>query len=336
MRANAFFLVGLFSIVALSSLAEESPSIIKPIVVNVLVLNFDPLMPPRQQRLHETDGWNNPHRLAEEYIADMKTAVFNLIQYRIFEWRDLDVFPVKADGFAYTAESYSRCMKDNRGWHEPDAVDYPKLLKDHGVIEMIDSGKADELWIFGAPYFGYNESAMAGPGAFFINGATLNEVPAKRPFAIMGYNYERGVAEMLHNLCHRVESTMARIYGDWKVERLETLWEKFSADAFQSGGYAGVGNCHFPPNAESGYDYENQRKVLSSAEDWLNYPRLTGKKQWMNCETWGGPDYHRNYMKWWFAHLPHAPGKAQDGRLHNWWEYVFNFDRYGEKGMSKG
>ena len=58
-------------------------------------------------------------------------------------------------------------------------------------------------------------------------------------------------------------------------------------------------------------------------------------KKTVDCETWGGPDYHRNYMKWWFERLPHAPGVNPDGRLNDWWEYIFNFDQYDEKGKAK-
>ena len=49
---------------------------------------------------------------------------------------------------------------------------------------------------------------MAGPGAFFINGGVYPEVPSHRPFAFYGFNYERGVAEMMHDACHRTEATL--------------------------------------------------------------------------------------------------------------------------------
>ena len=121
---------------------------------------------------------------------------------------------------------------------------------------------------------------------------------------------KRGVAEMTHDLCHRTESTMARIYGGWRVEELTNNWARFAANQVQSG-TAAVGTCHYPPNAEDGYDYANPRTVQSTAADWLNFPKLTGKKSAVSCETWGGPDYHRNYMKWWFSHLPHAAGSRR-------------------------
>jgi hypothetical protein len=61
----------------------------------------------------------------------------------------------------------------------------------------------------------------------------------------------------------------------------------------------------------------------------------------VTCETWrepfsnrdGNPDYHRNYMRWWFAHLPKAPGTQEDGRQNNWWKYVFDYWEYDEHGM---
>ena len=180
---------------------------------------------------------------------------------------------------------------------------------------------------------------MAGPAAFDINGGVYDQVPCKRRFAIMGFNVERGVAEMIHDVTHRTEATMSRLYGGWKVEQLTTNWAKFAANQKQSG-TAAVGTCHYPPNAEKDYDYANRRAVESTADDWLHYPDLTGRRRSFNCEEWrepyknskGDPDYHRNYQKWWFSHLPKAPGVNPDGRLNNWWEYVFNFNAYDERG----
>ncbi len=125
---------------------------------------------------------------------------------------------------------------------------------------------------------------------------------------------------------------MSRVYGGWKVEELTTPWARFAANFSQSNGIAAVGTCHWPPNAEKDYDYANPREVQSSADDWLNYPHLTGGKKTVTRETWAGPDYHRNYLKWWFAHLPKAGGSSADGRQNNWWKYIFDFNRYDENG----
>ncbi len=313
---------------------EEAPKVAK-IEVNVLVLNFDPPIPQEGNRpLSEVCKFQNPRKLTADYIEDMRQASGGLLNYRIVEWKDTGVFHPKIDGFVYTAEEWMKCWRANKGWHQPDTADYPRTFRDYGVLPRIDSGEIDEVWFMSGPYSGYHESAMAGPGAFWINGNVYGDVPSKRPFAIMGYNFERGVAEMIHNLCHRAESTMARVYGGWKSEQLTTNWARFAAAEFKSGA-AGLGDCHHPPNAEKGYDYGNPRTVMSTADDWLNYPNLTGTTKPVSCESWGGPDHHRNYMKWWFAHFPKASGVNADGRLNNWWEYVFHFDRYDTRGRAR-
>jgi hypothetical protein len=235
-----------------------------------------------------------------------------------------------------------RGTRDAEAWHQPDGIDYPHMAKEFDLVRRVDSGEIDEVWMMGLPYFGYWEAAMAGPGAFNINGGTYEEVPCRRRFAVMGFNVERGVAEMLEDNCHRTEATMSRIYGGWKVDKLDTTWAKFAANAHQSG-TAAVGTCHYPPNGVQDYDFASEKMVESTADDWLAYPNLTGKKRTFNREEWAGPhqnrrgqpDYHRNYIRWWFAHVPKAPGvSAEDGRLHNWWEYIYNFNAYDARGKA--
>jgi hypothetical protein len=67
----------------------------------------------------------------------------------------------------------------------------------------------------------------------------------------------------------------------------------------------------------------------------LSYPHLTGRQGDVDRGSWGGPDYARNYFRWWLAHLPRAGGVDRDGRLNNWWKYVFELDRYGERGRPR-
>jgi hypothetical protein len=340
--------VALIAGVALNATAAaKTPSsqpAVQPIHVKVLVLDFDPRIPQENnERLSKVGGWNDPRTLADGYIKDVREASHGILQYDIVEWNEIDAFHQKVDGFTYTPEQYMANLRAGKGWHEPDTADYPGTFEKFNVIPRIDSGEIDEVWFFGAPYFGYNESAMAGPGAFYINGAVYDKVKSKRPFAIMGFNYERGVAEMVHDLCHRTESTMGRVYGGWKVDELTNNWARFAANALQSNGQASVGTCHYPPNAKQDYDYSNPRVVQSTADDWLNYPRLTGARTPVSSLSWklpyknrdGNPDYHRNYMSWWFQRLPHAAGTNADGRLNNWWEYIFHFNDYDESGKPR-
>ncbi len=306
------------------------------IEVKVWVLNFDPIVDRGlKTRLHQKCQWNDPRILAEQYAADVVEASGGRIRFKIVGWDDLDEFPVKTDGSFYTAESYMENHRLNKGWHQPDITDYPKVIAKYHLAERVEKGEFDEVWWFGAPYFGFGESAMAGRGAFYINGPVYEapQVKCGKAFAIMGFSYERGPAEMVHNLCHRTEATLGRVFGGWQADKLDSDWARFAANAHQSNGVAAVGSCHYPPNATSDYDYANKRYVESTADDWLNYPDLRGAKKKVNCDAWGGPDYQRNYLKWWFARLPRSEGvNAADGRRNNWWEYVFQFNDYDARG----
>ncbi|MEW6251778.1 MAG: hypothetical protein AB1716_14125 [Planctomycetota bacterium] len=356
----------------------------KPLRVRVLVLEFNPLIPgalyapdqpdAKPKGLREVAGWNDPLPLAAGYMQDLCDASGGLVQLEIAEWLVVRRFQKKVDGFVYTPETYMASLKQGtrkaEAWRKPDGIDYPHMINEFNLIPRVESGEIDEVWMMGLPYFGYWESAMAGKDAFYVNGGVYDKVPCKRRFVIMGFNAERGVAEMLEDQCHRSESTLSRIHGGWKVDQLTTNWARFAANEHQSG-TAAVGTAHYPPNGERDYDYANERTVESTADDWLHYPNLTGRKRTFNREEWAGPhknragqpDYHRNYLRWWFSHLPKAPGVSgkpesdaaaasekapdaktdagtvaqtapiPDGRLKNWWEYLYNFNAYDKHGQ---
>src|SRR6266540_2385818 len=99
----------------------------KPIDVKVLVLNFDPPIPQEQnRRLHVAGGWNDPRQLADGYVSDVREASHGLVRFRIVEWKDVDRFHTKIDGFTYTPEEYMACRKSGKGWHKTDNAEYTK------------------------------------------------------------------------------------------------------------------------------------------------------------------------------------------------------------------
>lgn len=320
------------------------PGGITPIRVRVLVVELNPMIPGASRTvpdpaapplpLNEAAGWRNPLELAAGFLEDVTVASSGAVQYEIVRWEIVREFPVKKDGFVFTPESYMASRRDPKAhpWHQPDGVDYARLVERLDLVRRVESGEFDEVWTFGAPYFGFWESTMIGRGAFDVNGEPHPEIASRRPFVIMGFSYERGVAEMLEDLCHRTEATLTHFYGGWEADKLTTTWARFAANEKQSG-TAAVGTCHYPPNGERDYDWANPRFVTSTADDWLHFPNPTGRSRRFNCEEWSGPyrktnghpDYHRNYLRWWFTHLPKAPGKGSDGRLNNWWQYVFGF-----------
>jgi len=304
----------------------------------ILVLNYEPMVPDGkggEVPLVKLMKWNDPHKLTDAYARDLYLMSGGYVACEIVEWKDIDGWPVKIDGFLYDDDSYLEALR-TRNYHQPDGMDYAKLVEVHDLAGRVARGEIDEVWVWGGPGFGYYESRMVGPGAYWCNSVGLENERARRNFVIMGFNYERGLAEMIHDLGHRTESLMSHVYerdfGPWDARELRNDWERFSCVDWYVSGWSAVGNCHFPCNGEAHYDYANPRWVESSAEDWFNYPHLTGKRTLVNRTAWEDEsgNRHLGYQRWFFSHLPRAPGYNGEGRLCNWWNYLFAMDSYAE------
>jgi hypothetical protein len=67
--------------------------------------------------------------------------------------------------------------------------------------------------------------------------------------------------------------------------------------------------------------------VSTSADDWYNFPNMTGARTTKNCSAWGccpvTCDSAYQYLKWWYDHMPHVTG-AKSGVLNNWWYYILD------------
>jgi hypothetical protein len=294
----------------------------------VLVVNFDPVIEAEGgRRLHEVCRWNDPHTLTQGYIDDIRETSGGFASFRVVDWIDVDEFPLKKDGFCYTDESYLQAFRAKGGWHQPDAVDYPSLTRGFRMAERVERGEIDEVWVWSMPYSGFWESTMAGKGAYFCNSDPVPGIKTSRIFVIMGFNYERGVGEMLEDLGHRTESILRRVYGSWEPKPTHA-WNRFTLYDKQAPGQAACGNVHFAPNSQSDYDWGNPTPVESTCDDWFYYPHLTGRKRTVTCAEWGSGDI-RLHHQWWLNHLPRAPGRTA-GKLNNWWAYVVDFNRYRE------
>jgi hypothetical protein len=288
----------------------------------VLSIVHDPLIPNEGNRkLHDVLGWNDPDELAQRFIMDVSSCSDHRAVFEIVEWIEVDAFPVKIDDFRYTPENYLACWKSKRGFHNPDTVDYIRLLEPFDVKTKIADDLIDEVWLFAFPYAGYYESIMMGPGAFWCNAPPLSHTENWiRRFVIMGFNYERGVGEMLENLGHRAEAILSRVFD--RPGEGENLWERFTRYDLTHPGGAQVGTVHFAPNSERDYDWGNKRYVMSHCDDWYDFPALSGEAKRVNCDEWGGGDTRLHHL-WWFKHFPHADGSTM-GISHNWWDYVLD------------
>ncbi len=296
---------------------------VKVAPTKVLLLIYNPkLENQKNQKLTEYKNWNNPVTLTQNFIASVNSASSGQLKYQIVSTIEIDKIPTKASGFTFTDESYLTCIENTSTCPSLDLADYLKMISDSDACTKRNNNEIDELWIWGGPYFGYWESNLAGPSAFWYNSMPTFGTNCNTLLPIMGFNYERGEAEMFEDLAHRLESTMTKVYGSWQAND-SNPWNKFSLLDYDAQGKGGCGNAHLAVNASNntGYDRTNTRTVKSSCDDFYNYPNLKGTTVDINCTAWKCDTLQ--YFKWWFSHLPKADGKT-NGKLNNWWLYIKN------------
>lgn len=308
--------------------------------------------------------WYDPKTQMLEFERDMEASSNGVVQYEVVEVIEADrMFSYHRESELLDEKEYvtvdtlvNYYFKDNptdeSGVKLIDKMayyDYVGMMQYYGFDKKVDAGELKEVWVYTHPASGMNESRLIGDGAFWCNsggitiagGATNVEL-----CCVMFCNYERTTDLAMHSYAHRVESIMSQVYENkgghqgWnyrdktQVKEL-TNWEKFSAHNLEyekyKSGYAHIGMCHFPPNAQGDYDYGNTRTVKTYADTWIDYPnikeddsvaRVVSKTEWKDAggDQWG-------YMKWYFKHIPHFKGLCpRDGHLNNWWHYIVDYN----------
>jgi len=299
-----------------------------PVNKNVFVLIFNPTIDQggTPAKLTNYLNWYNPDTITNNLVPVFPTVSHDFLSYTIVERVEVDGWPVKTDGFVYSQASYLQCWQDHSTCHAQDSADFQKMFTDYGIC----SKNVDEVWVWGGPWFGYPEHQVVN-------------FCGKSQF-IMGFNYERGIDEALHNFGHRMEFVTSdsgnRINNGipWKQD-VATEWNKFSRIE------TGCGNIHYPPGpydytfvnpdgslgkpVNSEYDYSNANSVTTTCDGYLNYPDGPFTAQTITCVAWGCTQ--GGYVQWWLSHIPERTGTSidpQTGRTlyNNWWKYYAYFD----------
>jgi hypothetical protein len=250
-------------------------------------------------------------------------------------------------------------------FHDPDTADYAAILKRSDFVRKLERRTVDELWLVGFPYAGYHESCMGGRGAVWCNGPVIPDTQkVSRRFVVMGFNFERDVGMMLHSLGHRAESIMEYVFRDVPddsppddrstltaagnqpsgaqsqdttgghstigarrptINLNGNLWQQFIRYEDAHPGLAGCGKVHWAPSSQRAYDLGDSRPVVSNADDWLNYPNVTGQSRTLTSDDWGKGDEREHHL-WWMKRFPHVEGKTPTGKLNNWWRFVVGLE----------
>ena len=296
----------------------------------VYVIIYNPLL-SNGQTLIQYMGWNDPALLTQGTIDFFMETSENKVNYTVVDVTVAsDGWPEKVDGFRYTEQEYLEVLSNQHPPHTPDNVNYNLIVNapEFDICGRVNRGEIDEVWIYNGPYYGFYESTLVGPGAYWYNSPPVpGPYDCNRLVPIMGPSPERGLAEATENFGHRTESTMMQVYGSWMQDRTAHNWERFALVKAHSRSYSysGCGNIHFPPNGTSDYDYGNPSTVLTNCDDFANYPNLgdpLGVSEPVTCSAWNCS--HLDYFRYWFSHFPSNAGCGPDNVANNWWLYFAN------------
>jgi hypothetical protein len=319
--------------------SEASPAAANSTVgrqtVNVIVINFDPVLKTREgRRLHEYMKWSDPWKLTERMVEDARDCSGGYVDYRVVERVDFDGFPTFRDGFSYSEEGFLRMWEKERDKAEKSMTSFQWLFKRFDLEKKIRALDVREIWLWGAPYMQWDELHWKIPGdkvpyqtdnPWFYRPYDIPDIG--RTVWIMGWNYERGEGEMLESYCHRIESVLSLTVGRgaWDPKKYpENIWNRFSRVDKDFPGQAEVGTVHYAPNSRSDYDWSHTNAVWTFADDWLTYPNLPRDRKLQNAKT-GGWEGITGHHLWWMKRLPKAAGST-DGFYNNWWQYIVNYD----------
>lgn len=174
--------------------------------------------------------------------------------------------------------------------HNNGGFNYHKAFKDNGVIDLIEEGTIDCVWLSAVtPFAGMSETTMSGNGAFVIN-SDPRDINCSKKFV----TYLPGSVECIG---HMVEQSMEHVTRYWpKKWSYDVLlsndlnnrttrqkycsdWERFVlTDAMNydvgmvSPGNSQVGDMHYPPNASSDYSWAAYTSSFESlSDDWHPY-----------------------------------------------------------------
>ncbi|MBI3170357.1 MAG: DNRLRE domain-containing protein [Chloroflexi bacterium] len=315
---------------SLSAESASTETTLTAVVKNVYVIAYDPLL-SNGQKLSEYMNWSDHSLLTLQTVNFFAQNSNNRISYNIVDTTVVTSgWPELIDGFSYTESEYMAVWNNPSLHHEPTTVNYNKIVNspDFDICGRLNRGEIDEVWIYNGPWFGFYESRLVGPGAYYMNsGPVTGSHNCNKILPIMGPSVERTVSEAVHNFTHRTESTMSQVYGGWAQNRTDHNWDRFGLVKAQSPdySYSGCGSSHYPPNGTSDYDYGNVSSVPSNCADFANYPNLGDPlviSQPVTCSDWGclGLDYY----DYWYNHVPFNPGCGPDNVSTDWWSYLGN------------
>jgi hypothetical protein len=258
-------------------------------------------------------------------------------------------YPVVA---IYTCEDLPPASEEffveNKRREKVSFPDWFKIMSDINGKELVEDKGVKEFWVWSTDYKGTEpsydrnlipkrhfralaESNMASRFGDISNSFRNNDLPIySHTYTVYQFNLHRSVNENIHNHIHQVEHLLNHIEGRDKTPKHKwrelLFWGKFvgSDSSHKLTNPRRAGWCHYPPNADSDYNYKSEKTVLSDIEDWT--PDASGEFKPINANRWGKVE-----AEWHLLWMQSLPGKDNNLKykhrsLNNWWYFVGDWD----------
>ena len=235
--------------------------------------------------------------------------------------------------------------------------DYFKLFESIGLESLVNEHDVKEVW-FNRKSLAVPESNMSSPSSGDISNAyygssqygysnTIQEddLPIyDKTFVVYSHWMHNSYEAILHVRGHQIERQLDVLEGG------DFLWGKFKGFSVgPDGRERGCGTVHYPVNATSDYQYNNDHHVLSDIEDWE--PDGSGERTLVNSSNWIrkitipynlptssyksetsrvviGNDPEGGWLIYWFQSIPGEDNNLQYNGLNlkNWWDALYDWD----------
>jgi len=306
--------------------------------MKIAAIAYNPIMAnrPGSPRLNVATGWADPLVMARDHTNWWDRASAGMVRCELVVNTNLNIWPVKADGFRYSNATYWAIYTNGwQGAHSPDTIDYYEIFHTDvpWLLTMLETGGVDQVWVYGFPYMGCYETRLFGPGAYECNSDGTEALGNQRLFMASFPTMERADTPM-ENFGHGCEGVLGAWFWNYLLNYPGTAdspytnindFALFTRAVANAANNIHCGNVHFAPNSLSDYDWANTTYVNGNADAWYSFPLLTNAPRQMNRSEWGNGDNHLHKI-WWFRHMPQKVGLWK-GHLMNWLTMFLNLQR---------
>jgi hypothetical protein len=279
-----------------------------PKTKSVALIIFNPILESKGGvRVNTYFNWSDPVAITNQLLSRIPTISHGYLTYNIAESHEVDGYFYKQSGYEFTDETFLACM-NRTGPCNGELIDYQRLFTEFDICNK----NVDEVWLWGAPWFGYYEFhpvTYCGKTQF-----------------VMGFNYERQFDEAMHDFGHRMEFVLNNRVGNGN-------WQQNEANEFNKFSLINghCGNIHYPPGSTIGADeyiYNKTSPVTTDCNGYNNYPDGPFVPEQITCSAWGCTQ--AGYVSWWLSKVPSATGTSTSNDFktiyNNWWKYYVNYD----------